>query len=382
MRNLIILGSTGSIGTQALEVIKKYKDKFNVVALTANKNSGLLFEQVREFKPKFAGLVDGEVDIPEDISKDCKWVFGKNTLKTLISELDFDDVLVSVVGMSSLEAVMLALKKGKRVLLANKETLVAGGHIIMPLARCFGDDPNLIPVDSEHSAIYQCLQASQGNKIEKILLTASGGPFRDKTREEILNAGVKEALKHPNWSMGAKISIDSASMFNKALEMIEAKWLFDLRPNQIEVLIHPESIVHSMIQFTDGAVLAQLGIPDMKLPIMYAMSYPKRMERLSDELSFKKMLNLSFRPVDFERFPAIKLAYEVLNSGNMYSCILNAANEIAVEYFLKEKIPFGSIYGTVEKILSLNHKYSFNTIEDILFVDSDIRRLTRELLSK
>lgn len=382
MRNLIILGSTGSIGTQALEVIRKYKNKFNVVALTANKNSGLLFEQVREFQPKFVGLVDGEVDIPEDISKDCKWVFGKNTLKTLISELDFDDVLVSVVGMSSLEAVMLALKKGKRVFLANKETLVAGGHIIMPLARCFGDNPNLIPVDSEHSAIYQCLQASQGNKIEKILLTASGGPFRDKTREEILNAGVKEALKHPNWSMGAKISVDSASMFNKALEMIEAKWLFDLSPNQIEVLIHPESIVHSMIQFIDGAVLAQLGIPDMKLPIMYAMSYPKRMERLSDELSFKKMLNLSFRLVDFERFPAIKLAYEVLNSGNMYSCILNAANEIAVEYFLKEKIPFGSIYGTVEKILSLNHKYSFNTIEDILFVDSDIRRLTRELLSK
>lgn len=379
MRRLVILGSTGSIGKQAIEIVRKYNDEFKLVALTANSSAELLFEQVRELKPEFAGLVSRELELPED-TKACKWFFGENTLKNIINEVDFDDVLVSVVGMSSLEAVMLALKKGKRVLLANKETLVAGGHIIMPFAHCFGDNPNLIPVDSEHSAIYQCLQARQGNELEKILLTASGGPFRDKTKDEIENASVKQALKHPNWSMGAKISIDSASMFNKALEMIEAKWLFDLEPDQIEVLIHPESIVHSMIQFRDGGILAQMGIPDMKLPIMYAMSYPKRFDRLSLELSFKNSISMNFHPVDFVRFPAIKLAYQVLKAGNMYACILNAANEIAVEYFLKEKIAFGKIYSTVEEILSLNHKYSFDTIDDILFVDKEIRRITMALL--
>ena len=278
MKRIAILGSTGSIGTQALDICRRHPDMFRVAALTARSSREKLFEQVREFRPEMAGLAEDDIplnEIPEDL-RFCRWMSGAEALKAAAAEVPADQVLVSIVGIAGLKSVMDALEAGRQVLLANKEALVTGGHLVMDLAKKKGKP--ILPVDSEHSAIFQCLQAAGGNPAEKILLTASGGPFRTWDRERIERATPREALKHPNWSMGAKITVDSASMFNKGLEIIEARGLFDMPEDRIQVVIHPESIIHSAIVFRDGAVLAQLGLPDMRVPIGYAMTYPERVE--------------------------------------------------------------------------------------------------------
>lgn len=342
MQTIAILGSTGSIGTQALELVRLHPEEFRVVALTARSSREKLFEQVREFRPEVAGLTEPipMSEIPEDV-RFCSWVMGEEALRVAAAEVPADMVLVSVVGIAGLQSVMDALGANRQVLLANKEVLVTGGHLVMDAAKRIGKP--ILPVDSEHSAIFQCLQGAGGNQPVRLLLTASGGPFRTWTREQMQNATRAQALKHPNWSMGAKITIDSASMFNKALEIIEAHWLFGMPPEKIQVVVHPQSIVHSAVEFADGAVLAQLGAPDMRVPIAYAMTYPRRIPTGSKPLDLFSIGTLTFEPGDPVRFPALRLAGECLNAGGAACTILNGANEMAVAAFLRDEIPFGAI---------------------------------------
>ena len=381
MRKIAILGSTGSIGTQALEVIKMHPDQFKVTALSAHSNASLLFEQVRTFKPKMACLSGAPLqDIPSDLHF-CTFTDAKG-LETMAADSGCDDVLVSVVGAQGLALTLSARKMGKRILLANKETLVAGGELVMKVCQEENGMPTLLPVDSEHSAIFQCLRGADHNKIHKLILTASGGPFRTWTKERIKNATLQEALNHPTWSMGRKITIDSASMFNKALEIIEAKWLFDVEPEQIDVAVHPQSIVHSMVSFEDGALLAQLGQPDMKVPILYAMSYPKRLQTGTKHLDFSEVSTLTFENGDKTRFPALALAYEALKQGGATCCILNAANEVAVEAFLKQAISFGTIAETVEHTLQKIGYLPIHTIDDVYAADLCAREIARAYVAK
>lgn len=380
MRSISILGSTGSIGRQALELVSCYPDEFRVEALCAHRNASLLFEQVRAFRPKLAALTAGEAEIPDDLKHACEWLFGEDALEKIARSADAHDVLVSVSGMVGLKAVLAARQAGRRVLLANKEALVAGGALVMNLCTLGGADATLLPVDSEHSAVFQCLNAAEHNRYKKIILTASGGPFRSWTKEQIMSASVEQALKHPNWSMGAKITIDSASMFNKALEVIEARWLFDAGAEQIEVLVHPQSIVHSMIEFEDHAVLAQLGLPDMKLPILYAMSYPRRLVMKTPALDLAKVGQLSFEHVDTERFPAVALAYEALKVGGASACILNAANEEAVALFMQGKICFGDIYRVVRDTMQRLGSLRADSLEAVLAADSAARNTARQMI--
>ena len=379
MSTLSILGSTGSIGTQALELVRLHPDRFQVKALTAHRNAELLFRQVREFRPELAGLT---VPIPrEDIPADldfCRFVMGPEALHAAAAEVEADQVLVSVVGIAGLQSVMDALSAGRQVLLANKEALVTGGHLVMEAARRAGKP--LLPVDSEHSAIFQCLQGAGGNRPTGILLTASGGPFRTWDAARIARATRREALNHPNWSMGAKITVDSASMFNKALEIMEARWLFDMPPEKIHVVVHPQSIVHSAVEFEDGAVIAQLGVPDMRLPIQYAMTYPERIPTGAPALDLFALGQLTFEPGDPERFPALRLAGECLNAGGAACTILNGANEAAVAAFLREEIPFGGITRLVEGTLNRLGQLPAETLEDIFDADAQARRTVRELL--
>lgn len=380
-RSIAILGCTGSIGTQALLVVNQHPDLFDVVALCAHKNHQLLFEQVRKYRPKLAGLTSGEVAIPDDLTF-CEWYFGQQALEEIAVYAPCDDVLVSVVGMVGLQAVLMARSKRKRVLLANKEALVAGGNLVMSQCSIWGDDPTLIPVDSEHSAIFQCLQGAQKNSIDHILLTASGGPFRTWSRDQIAKATLQDALKHPNWNMGNKITIDSATMFNKALEIIEAKWLFGMDTDQIHVLIHPQSIVHSMIAYQDGAVVAQLGKPDMRVPIAYAMSYPKRLDRVGSKLSPEEWGTLQFEQPDEKRFPALRLVRQALATDDAAGCILNAANEVAVSAFLNEKISFISIAAIVEETLNRVGSLPADTLDHVLFADQVARKVSNQLITK
>lgn len=380
MRNLIVLGATGSIGTQALEIAAAYPEDIRIAALSAHGNASLLFEQVRLFRPRAAAITSGEVEIPEDLNF-CQWYFGPHALKEIVRDIPCDDVLVAVVGMASLECVLQARKLSRRVLLANKETLVAGGQIIMPVCDVLGENPTLIPVDSEHSAIYQCLQAAQGNPFERLILTASGGPFRTWKQEDIMRATAKQALKHPNWEMGQKITIDSATMFNKALEIIEAKWLFDAAPKQIDVCVHPQSIVHSLVEFADGTQLAQLGTPDMRTPIMYAMIYPRRKAALGEKLDLAKLGTLTFEEVDEQRFPAIRMAYDAMEAEGAALCILNAANEVAVAHFLKERIPFHAITDTVRSVLD-GLSLPADSVEAILYADALARQKAEDYIQK
>lgn len=380
MRTLNILGSTGSIGTQALQVVALHPDRFQVRALTANRNKELLFEQVRTFRPEVAGLVTpiDPREIPDDL-RFCRWVMGAEALHAAAAETPADMVLVAVVGIAGLQSVMDALAAGRQVLLANKEALVTGGHLVMDAARAAGKP--LLPVDSEHSAIFQCLQGAGPNRPRRLLLTASGGPFRTWTREAMANAGPAQALKHPNWSMGAKITIDSASMFNKALEIMEARWLFDMPAEKIQVVVHPQSIVHSAVEFDDGGVVAQLGTPDMRLPILYAMSYPERLPTGGEPLDLFALGALTFEPGDPERFPALRLAVECLNQGGAACTVLNGANEAAVAAFLREEIPFGAISTLVEETLNRLPGMPAGTLEEIFAADAAARRTVAELLS-
>lgn len=381
MQTIAILGSTGSIGTQALELVRLHPEEFRVVALTARSSREKLFEQVREFRPEVAGLTETipMSEIPEDV-RFCRWVMGKEALRVAAAEVPADMVLVSVVGIAGLQSVMDALGANRQVLLANKEALVTGGHLVMDAAKRIGKP--ILPVDSEHSAIFQCLQGAGGNQPVRLLLTASGGPFRTWTREQMQNATRAQALKHPNWSMGAKITIDSASMFNKALEIIEAHWLFDMPPEKIQVVVHPQSIVHSAVEFADGAVLAQLGVPDMRVPIAYAMTYPRRIPTGSKPLDLFSIGTLTFEPGDPVRFPALRLAGECLNAGGAACTILNGANEMAVAAFLRDEIPFGAISRIVEGTLEACGAMPADTLEDIFHADQEARRVAKEIAEK
>jgi len=381
MQTIAILGSTGSIGTQALELVRLHPEEFRVVALTARSSREKLFEQVREFRPEVAGLTEpiSMSEIPEDV-RFCRWVMGEEALRVAAAEVPADMVLVSVVGIAGLQSVMDALGANRQVLLANKEALVTGGHLVMDAAKRIGKP--ILPVDSEHSAIFQCLQGAGGNQPVRLLLTASGGPFRTWTREQMQNATRAQALKHPNWSMGAKITIDSASMFNKALEIIEAHWLFDMPPEKIQVVVHPQSIVHSAVEFADGAVLAQLGVPDMRVPIAYAMTYPRRIPTGSKPLDLFSIGTLTFEPGDPVRFPALRLAGECLNAGGAACTILNGANEMAVAAFLRDEIPFGEISRIVEGTLEACGAMPADTLEDIFHADLEARRVAKEIAEK
>ena len=381
MQTIAILGSTGSIGTQALELVRLHPEEFRVVALTARSSREKLFEQVREFRPEVAGLTEPipMSEIPEDV-RFCRWVMGEEALRVAAAEVPADMVLVSVVGIAGLQSVMDALGANRQVLLANKEALVTGGHLVMDAAKRIGKP--ILPVDSEHSAIFQCLQAAGGNQPVRLLLTASGGPFRTWTREQMQNATRAQALKHPNWSTGAKITIDSASMFNKALEIIEAHWLFDMPPEKIQVVVHPQSIVHSAVEFADGAVLAQLGVPDMRVPIAYAMTYPRRIPTGSKPLDLFSIGTLTFEPGDPVRFPALRLAGECLNAGGAACTILNGANEMAVAAFLRDEIPFGAISRIVEGTLEACGAMPADTLDDIFHADLEARRVAKEIAEK
>lgn len=381
MQTIAILGSTGSIGTQALELVRLHPEEFRVVALTARSSRERLFEQVREFRPEVAGLTEPipMSEIPEDV-RFCRWVMGEEALRVAAAEVPADMVLVSVVGIAGLQSVMDALGANRQVLLANKEALVTGGHLVMDAAKRIGKP--ILPVDSEHSAIFQCLQAAGGNQPVRLLLTASGGPFRTWTREQMQNATRAQALKHPNWSMGAKITIDSASMFNKALEIIEAHWLFGMPPEKIQVVVHPQSIVHSAVEFADGAVLAQLGVPDMRVPIAYAMTYPRRIPTGSKPLDLFSIGTLTFEPGDPVRFPALRLAGECLNAGGAACTILNGANEMAVAAFLRDEIPFGAISRIVEGTLEACGAMPADTLDDIFHADLEARRVAKEIAEK
>lgn len=364
-RHIAILGSTGSIGRQALDVISQHPDLFEVELLTANNNSGLLIEQARRFKPNSVVICNKELynEVFEALDKEEIKVFaGIESANELVKGDNIDIVLAALVGFSGVDSTINAIKSGKVIALANKETLVAAGSIITALSREYGAP--IIPVDSEHSAIFQSLQGERC-RIEKLLLTASGGPFLDTPHEEIMKATRHQALKHPNWSMGAKVTIDSASMMNKGLEMIEASWLFNIPAEQIEIVVHPQSIVHSLVQFTDGCLKAQLGAPDMRVPIQYALSYPSRLDLNTQRISLPELGQLTFRAPDREKFPAIDLAYSAHKQGGNMACIMNGANEVAVAALLEEKILFGKIPSIIEQTMARCSFIASPSIEEI-----------------
>lgn len=352
-RRIAILGSTGSIGTQALDVIRRHRDLFEVELLTANNNSRLLTEQAIEFEANSVVICNEDKyrEVADALQPRFIKVFaGMQSVCDLVASDSIDIVLTAMVGFSGLRSTVAALEAGKTIALANKETLVAAGAIVMGLAR--SRNVPILPVDSEHSAIFQCLQGSFGARLEKIHLTASGGPFRCWTKEKIAKAGRDEALNHPRWNMGSKVTIDSATMMNKGLEVIEAKWLFGIEPERIKVVVHPQSIIHSMVEFEDGAVIAQLGHPDMREPIQYALSYPDRLTLDNRKLDFAELGQLTFYKPDTDRFPALSLAYSAIGKGGNMPCIMNAANEVAVEAFLNGKIGFYDITHIIEDTMA------------------------------
>ena len=380
MKKISILGSTGSVGRQTLDVVRENKDKFEVVAISANSSVELLLEQIKEFRPKYVAVYNENSAnklrgmIPKDL--DIEVLSGMEGLKTISSLDEVDILLTAIVGMIGLVPTLCAIKKGITIALANKETLVTAGQLVMSEARKYNVD--ILPVDSEHSAIFQCLNGEKEKNIDKLILTASGGPFRGKSKNDILNVTKNEALKHPNWSMGRKISIDSSTLMNKGLEVIEAKWLFDVDYKDIDVVVHPQSIIHSMVQFVDSSIIAQMGCPDMKLPIQYALSYPDRILNNFERLDFAKWSTLTFEKPDLDTFPCLKLAYDTLKMGGTYSAVLNSANEVLVNEFLEDKIGFYDIPYYIEKTLECHSSISEPTLEEILEVD----RWTREFVKK
>jgi len=380
-KNIALLGSTGSIGTQALEVIRDNPDRFQAEVLTANNNADLLIQQALEFNPN-AVVVTNEAHydkVKEALSAtDTKVFAGEASLCEVVEMDTVDMVLTAMVGFSGLKPTLSAIQAGKPIALANKETLVVAGEIVTQMAKQKG--VNIYPVDSEHSAIFQCLAGEFHNKIEKIYLTASGGPFYGKDDKFLYNVTPRQALKHPRWEMGSKITIDSATLMNKGLEVIEAKWLFGLESNQIEVVVHPESIVHSMVQFEDGSIKAQMGLPDMKLPIQYAFSYPNRIAANYERFDFVKYPSLNFKQPDFKTFKCLDLAYRAMEMGGNIPCILNAANEIAVAAFLEERIGFLDIAELVERCMSQSSFIQTPTMEDYMQTDKEVRLLAQNLL--
>ncbi|PCH97466.1 MAG: 1-deoxy-D-xylulose-5-phosphate reductoisomerase [Bacteroidetes bacterium] len=380
-RQIAILGSTGSIGTQALEVIRDNPERFSVEVLTANRNSKLLIEQALEFKPNAVVIAEeqkyNEVFDALD-SNGIKVYAGEDAISQIVEMDEIDLVLAAIVGYAGLKSTLAAINANKQIALANKETLVVAGDLITSLARENG--VNIYPVDSEHSAIFQCLVGEHQNPIEKIYLTASGGPFRGKDSDYLKSVKKEEALKHPNWDMGAKITIDSATLMNKGLEVIEARWLFNLKADQIDVIVHPQSIVHSIVQFQDGSMKAQMGLPDMKLPIQYALGYPERIKSDFKRFDFADYAQLTFEKPDTKTFRNLALAFKALEKGGNLSCILNAANEVAVDAFLKDQIGFLAIPDTIERVMDDATFVNNPTYDDYVTSDSEARELAGNLI--
>ena len=379
-RQIALLGSTGSIGTQALDVVRDNTDRFEIYALVARQNVDLLAQQAREFRPEvvviadeqyYAPLKEALADLPMKV-----WA-GADAIADVVQMAPVDVVLTAMVGYAGLRPTLAALEAGKAVALANKETLVVAGELVTATARRTGAP--ILPVDSEHSAIFQCLVGQDANAVEKVILTASGGPFRTTPREALADVTPAEALRHPNWSMGAKVTIDSASMMNKGFEMIEARWLFGLPPERIEVVVHPQSIVHSMVQFADGAVMAQLGTPDMHLPIAYALAYPRRLRSAAPRLDFAQLSTLTFEAPDRERFRNLDYAYEAARRGGNMPCILNAADEVAVAAFLSGKIGFLAMSDLIAETMARTTFIATPTYDDYVQTDAEARRIATEI---
>jgi 1-deoxy-D-xylulose-5-phosphate reductoisomerase len=382
-KRIAIFGSTGSIGTQALHVIDSHPDHFEVEVLTAQNNAELLVHQALKYQPNVVVIGnDKHYQFVKDALKEThvKVFAGENALSSVAQMETVDLVLTALVGYAGLKPTIKAIEAGKNIALANKETLVVAGELVTGLARAKG--VNIFPVDSEHSAIFQCIVGEFHNKIEKVILTASGGPFRGKTMNELKSVTKSDALRHPNWNMGAKITVDSATLMNKGLEVIEARWLFGLKTEQIEVVVHPQSIVHSMVQFEDGSIKAQLGLPDMRLPIQFALAYPERLKSDFPRFDFAKYPALTFEKPDIETFRNLALAFEALRSGGNQPCVLNAANEIAVAEFLKEKVGFMEISEIVEQCLSKISFIKSPSYEDYVNTDRETRVLALELINK
>ncbi|MNV37747.1 1-deoxy-D-xylulose 5-phosphate reductoisomerase [compost metagenome] len=379
MKKLSILGSTGSVGTQTLDVVALHPESFQVDGLAAGNNTALLLEQIKRFKPRRVSVASRELaeQIRPEIPGDTKLYYGEEGLVEIAAGGDADYVVTAVVGSVGLRSTLAAIEAGKDIGLANKETLVTAGHLVTEAVRRKG--VSLLPIDSEHSAIFQCLNGEDPDDIHSITITASGGSFRDRTREQLRDVTVEDALRHPNWSMGAKITIDSATMVNKGLEVIEAHWLFGLPYEQINVLLHPESVVHSFVEFKDSSIIAQLGSPDMRVPIQYALTYPKRLPSPAQRLSLAQAGQLTFREMDLERYPALRMAIECGKLGGTATTVFNAANEIAVARFLRREISFLRIEEILEKAIAGHTPVLHPNLEEIEECDRSIRKLA-ELL--
>lgn len=376
MKNICILGSTGSIGTQTLEIVKAFPDDFEVIAISCHRDLAKLEDQIAQFRPKVVAVTDpsafnGLENLKAKYS-DVRFMKGKESLLELVSLPQVDTVVVSIVGNDALLPTIEAIQARKRVCIANKEVLVTSGHLIMPMVASLGVE--LLPVDSEHSALYQCLQGNSQESIEKVILTASGGPFRGQKREQLIHKTASEALKHPKWDMGKKISIDSATLMNKGLEVIEAKWLFSMKADQIDVVVHPQSIIHSMIQYKDRSIMAQMGLPDMRLPIIYALNYPKRMPSNLEPLDFAKLGTMTFEAPDLEAFPCLNLAYQAMEMQGLATTVLNAANEVLVDRYLKDEIKFYDIPKGIETALAKFSHFEQTDLEAVLYIDQETRQ--------
>lgn len=378
MKNIAIFGSTGSIGESTLNVIRENPELFNVVTLVAGKNIEKLIEQIKEFKPKNVYIISKEN--AERLQKEFDNInvfYGEDGMEEISQLVDFDISVSALVGIAGLKPTYNMIKNGKTVALANKEVLVAGGELIMKTAK--ENNATLLTVDSEHSAIMQCLNGEKNNEIDKILLTASGGPFFDKEITDAIT--VEQALNHPTWSMGAKVTIDSSTMMNKGFEIIEAKWLFDVDPSQIEVVVHRKSLVHSMVQFKDGTIMANIGPKSMQIPIAYALNYPNRLPNNIEKLDLFEVVDLVFEKPDLNKFKCLKLAYEAIEKGHSYQVVLNAANEVLVDAFLNKKIKYTDIPNGLEKMMSMYEKRQLNSVEDILEFDNEVKEKTKEMIS-
>lgn len=379
MKNLLILGSTGSIGVNTLDVIRRFPDKFRVSALTVNTRIDLLEPQIREFRPPFVVVKDKKLasELEKRTGSETKVLSGNEGLLYAASNLDYDILIGAMVGFAGLIPTIESIKRGKRIALANKETLVVAGELIKTLAE--KHKAEIIPVDSEHSAIFQCMTGEAPENVEKLILTASGGPFREMNKADFREVTVEDALQHPNWKMGNKITIDSATMMNKGLEVIEARWLFNLPKEKIDVVIHPQSIIHSMVQFVDGSVKAQMGLPDMRLPIQYALSFPERLPNDFPRADLADIQGLTFYRPDTDKFECLKLAYRTLESGGTAACILNAANEVAVDKFLKKEIKFSDISALICNALDHFDNHKHPDLDTIIAQDEQTREYVKNL---
>lgn len=380
MKKISLLGSTGSIGKQTLDVVRANPDRFQITSLAVQSNTKLLHAQINEFKPLCAVVSDrvaGE-KFKTEYSGPCKILVGEEHLQDLAVSEQTDVLLTAVVGFTGLRPTLAGIKAGKTIALANKETLVAAGNLVMNLAKAHKVD--ILPVDSEHSAVLQSMQGQVHSWIKKIILTASGGPFRTRSSEDLQNVSIEECLKHPNWNMGRKITVDSASLANKGLEVIEARWLFDVDYADIEVVVHPQSIIHSMVEYVDGSVIAQLGLPDMKLPIQYALTYPERIAADFGRLDFLKHSNLTFEQPNTDKFLCLKLAYQAGMADGVMPCVFNAANEVAVEYCLDSRLRFVDIPVVIEHVLGKTTNIKDYTLEDIFAVDAQSRSIAKEYI--